>query len=457
MPTLYLTLIKFVALVMTCFFVSFSNAQTMQIELSQPTFILPQFTGPYREREASVAPEEYETAERLRSLLDNNQTEEVLKELNGFYDLELSPAMLTLKAQVYFSLKRYDDALRIYQEVLARKPELVRVHADLGQLYLIRQDYNKAREHFAKAESFGSNSPLILGQLGYINLMQHGAFSAISSYQQAMALEPENQQWQQGLLAALTQAKMYPAASALLQELLEKRPNDAQLWLNKAALALSSQMIQDALVALEMAILLGEDNNKNIKTAAQLHLQLNSFPRALELISQHIKSTSLNMSLLNEYLMWLEQTEMWTYAEQLLNEVEPQLRSLNNTEQSMYYSHQARIQQVQHHPAQAEHFYVMALDKNPTDGETLLSYADFSISQKQYVRAELLYMRAEGMEKSSKQALLGRAQLYILTNDFQSALIQLKRAFTKFPELYELKDKIETIENIVRAQNQLSS
>ena len=440
-----------------CLITPVSQGQAMQIELGKTTFVLPQFTGPYREREASVAPEEYETAERLRSLLDSGQRDQVLKELNTYYDLELSPAMLTLKAQVYFSLKMYDDALRTYQAVLARKPELVRVHADLGQLYLLREDYPKAREHFAKAISFGSNSALILGQLGYINLMQHGAFSAISSYQQAMALEPDNQQWQQGLLSALIQAKMYPAAMALLQELITQRPNDAQLWLNKAALALSSDQSADALVALEMAMLLGEDNIKNIKTAAQLHLQLNSFPRALELISKHVKSTSLDMAQLNEYLMWLGQTEMWDYAEQLLNNVEPQLSSLSNTDQSLYYAHRARIQHIQNHPELAEHFYVLALDKNPADGDTLLSYAEFSASQKHYVKAELLYTRAESIPTSNKQALLGRAQLYITTKDFHSALVQLKRAFNKFPDLYELKEKIETIENIVRAQDQLGS
>ncbi|KXI27518.1 hypothetical protein AX660_21460 [Paraglaciecola hydrolytica] len=433
------------------------TATPMQIELATPTFVLPQFTGPYREREASVAPEEYEIAERLRSLLENNQRDEVLKELNNFYDIELSPAMLTLKAQVYFSLNMYDEALTVYQAVLVRKPELVRVHADLGQLYLIRQDFTNARKHFAKAITFGSNSALIHGQLGYLNLMQYGAFSAISSYQQAMALEPENSQWQQGLLAALTQAKMYPAAQALLEEALNKQPSDPQLWLNKAALALNVSDPQGALAALEMAILLGEDSDKNLKTAAQLHLQLNSFARALQLISQHINRTQLDMVLLNEYLTWLGQTEMWTYAEQLLDNVAPKLSAMSTNDQGLYYSHRARIQQVLQHPKEAEKFYGLALDKNPAEGETLLSYADFSVTQKHYVRAELLYVRAEGIRKTEKQAILGRAQLYINNKDFQSALTQLKRALNKFPELYDLKDKIETIENIVRAQNQLSS
>ena len=450
-------LVQRLLLTTICLLSSTTFAQPMVIELAEPTFVLPQFSGPYREREASVAPEEYETAERLRTLLASNQRENVLKELNSFYDLELSPAMLALKAQVYFSLQMYSEALATYKAVLARKPELVRVHADLGQLYLMMDDFKNARLHFAKAIEFGSNSAIIHGQLGYINLIEHGAFSAISAYQQAVTLEPDNIQWQQGLLAALTQAKMYPAAMAMLEQLLHSRPNDANLWLNKAALSLSVNNSSDALVALEMAILLGEDNSKNLKTAAQLHLQLNSFSRALELITQHINRSSLDMPLLNEYLTWLGQTELWTQAEQLLDNVADRLSTLSADDQCLYYTHRARIQQIRKQPKQAEKYYQLALEKNPTDGETLLNYAEFSAEQKQYVRSELLYVRAEGVSEVEKQALLGRAQLYITTQDFPSALNQLKRAFIKFPELYELKDKIEAIENIIRAQAQLTS
>src|SRR5690606_28380075 len=103
-----------------------------------------------------------------------------------------------------------------------------------------------------------SNEALIHGQLAYLNLTLYGPFSAISEYQQAMALEPDNIQWQQGLLAALTQAKMYEAAEALLQDLLAKRPTAADLWLNQAALALHQNEFQQALASLEMAILLGD-------------------------------------------------------------------------------------------------------------------------------------------------------------------------------------------------------
>ena len=428
----------------------------MELELAKPTFVLPQFTGPYREREASVAPEEYEMADRLRTLLDSNQRQQVLDELAKFYDIELSPAMLTLKAQVYFTLEMYDEALETYKMVLSRKPELVRVHADLGQLYLIRNDFQKAREHFAKAISFGSNSAMIHGQLGYLNLSQHGPFSAIASYQQAMALEPNNLQWQQGLLAALSQAQMYTAAQALLDQLLESRPFDTELWLNKAALSLSTQQTQQALAAIEMAILLGEDSNRNLKVAAQLHLQLNSFARALELITQHINQTELDMVMLDEYLSWLTQTNMWAQAEKLLDNIAPQIQRLSLKEQSLYYARRAQIHHLQKNVSQAEDFYHLALEKDPTNGGALIGFAEFSSEQKQYTRAELLYVRAEAIEEVEKFALLGRAQVYILIEDYTSALRELTKAYQKFPELIELKDKIEAIEHIKRTREQIN-
>ena len=309
----------------TCFFSSMAaeaSNSNLTVKLAKPTFVLPMFTGPYSEREASIAPEEYETAERLRGMLDADEKEAVLKELESFFDIELSPAMLSLKAQIYFSLAQYDKAEQTFLKVLSRKPQLVRVHRDLGQLYLLQEKPKLARHHFSEAVSYGSNEAIVHGQLAYLNLTLHGAFSAITSYQQAMALQPEEVQWQQGLLASLSQAKMYESAQALLSELIAKNPANKELWLNQAVLSLNMNDTRQALVSLEMAIMLGETDDGNIKTATQLHLQMHSYDRALVLIHQHLDKSVLDMDLLNEYLTWLNQVDMWQQAAKLLDGLE---------------------------------------------------------------------------------------------------------------------------------------
>lgn len=424
----------------------------MEIVAGKPTFVLPQFSGPYSQREASIAPEEYETAERLRTMLDSDQRDAVLKELEAFYDIELSPAMLTLKAQIYFSLKMYDKAEAAYLVVLKRSPQLIRAHSDLAQLYLFKEDFKNARKYFANAVAFGSNEALIHGQLGYLNLTLHGPYSAISEYQKAMALEPENKQWQQGLLAALTQAKMYEAAQALLQELLAQRPNEPELWLNQAALALHTEDFSQAAVSLEMAILLGDTDQRNLKTAAQLHLQLGGYDRALALLEQSLAQGKLDIAVIDEYFRWLSQLGMWDKAGQLLSSVEKDVAQMSSDNRSQYYLRRAEIEAHKKNFSTAKGYYQQSLTHNPSNSNALLSYADFSATRGEFVDAELLYIRAEAIPGGEKRALLGRSQLYIEMQDYASALKQLKTTYQKFPEMVELRDNIEIIENIVRAR-----
>jgi len=424
----------------------------LNIKLAKPTFVLPMFTGPYSEREATIAPEEYETAERLREMLDSDKKSEVLKELEAFFDIELSPAMLSLKAQIYFSLGQYEKAEKTFLKVLSRKPQLVRVHRDLGQLYLLQDQPKLARHHFSEAVSFGSNEAIVHGQLAYLNLTLHGAFSAITSYQQAMALQPEEVQWQQGLLAALSQAKMYESAQALLTELIAKNPSNKELWLNQAVLSLNMDDTRQALVGIEMAIMLGEKDDENIRTATQLHLQMHSYDRALTLINRHLDKPVLNMVLLNEYLTWLNQVEMWQQAGKLLDSVEAKVSTMKTVEQSVFYSHKAKVEIKKGQNKRAERYYQLALENDPTNGDALLDYALYSSANKDYIKAELLYSRAVVLPKMMKQALLGKAQLYLNMQDHKSALQVMQKVYSRFPDLHYLPEQIEIIKNIIRTQ-----
>jgi tetratricopeptide (TPR) repeat protein len=425
------------------------------IVLDKPKFVLPQFTGPYQEREASIVPSEYEAAERMRGLLDSGEKGEVLKELETFYSIELSPAMLTLKAQIYFSLEMYDKAEDTYLTVLKRMPQLVRVHSDLGQLYLVKEDYSKAREHFARAVALGSNDAMIHGQLGYLNLMLHGPYAAISSYQQAAALEPSNFQWQQGLLSALTQAEMFTEAQAQLKQMIAQKPNSPELWLNQAALSLHQEDYRRALTSLEMALALGDKDLRNIKTAAQLHLHLGSYDRAVALLDRALSSGKLEMASLNEYFSWLSQLGMWDKAQQMLQSTASHVDQLNRNDKSQYYFLRARLDANRGQVESAKAHFRQALEQDPTNGACLVEFAAFSAKQKNYVDAELLYLRAESISGFEKQALLGRAQVYVDMQDYPAALNQMKAAFQKFPDMLELRNNIDILENIVRTRESI--
>jgi predicted Zn-dependent protease len=423
-----------------------------EITLKKPEFIIPQYSPIFSAREAAIALEEVETAVAFKEMLELGQKEKVLAELDKFYDIELSPAMLMLKAQVYFSVKEYDKAEAIYLSVLGRMPQLIRAHSDLGQLYLIREDFVKARQYFANAVAYGANEAIIHGQLGYLNLTLHGATSAISAYQQALALEPDNVQWQRGLLAALSQAKMYEATSAYIKELIQKRPEDPQIWLNQAALALQMDNKELALASIEMAILLGETDSANLKTAAQLHLRVKSYDRASELMADLLKKNQLDTRGLFDYVSWLVLAARYDQAEKLLNLYSSKVRTLSMDDQAAYYLQAARIAQHKQQYENANSYYKNSLEKNPVSGDALIGYAEFLLSRKDYVQSELYFLRAEALPDFEKKSMLGRAQMFIESQNYSSAISVLRGVYKKYPEMSELQETIATLENILRNQ-----
>ncbi len=67
--------------------------------------------------------------------------------------------------------------------------------------------------------------------------------------------------------------------------------------------------------------------------------------------------------------------------------------------------------------------------------------------------AEMLYSRAEVIPAKAKQALLGKAQLYLDKQDHQSALSVLQSAYSRFPDLHYLPEQIDIIKSIIRTKN----
>src|SRR5690606_35493600 len=191
---------------------------------------------------------------------------------------------------------------------------------------------------------------------------------------------------------------------------------------------------------------------RNLKTSAQLHLQLGGYDRALALLEQSLAQGKLDIAVIDEYFRWLSQLGMWDKAGQLLNGVEKDVAQMSSDNRSQYYLRRAEIESHKKNFAKAKDHYKRSLTHNPSNSNALLSYADFSVTHGDFVEAELLYIRAEAIPGAEKKALLGRSQLYIDMQDYTSALNQLKATYQKFPDMVELRDNIEIIENIVRAK-----
>ncbi|TMO57249.1 tetratricopeptide repeat protein [Pseudoalteromonas phenolica] len=431
----------------------YATEQVFEIELAPMKFTVPAFSETFSEREVTIAPDEYEVAEELRSLLETKDYALVSKKLETFYDLELSTALLVVKAQVYFAINEYQKAEKTYLAVLKRKPQLVRVHEDLGRLYLIKENYIKARKHFSKAISYGSNSASIFGQLGYLNMNQFGAFSAIHAYQVAHTLEPENMLWQQGLLSSLLSAKMYPAAEALLATLIQKYPKNQDLIITHASLKLSLGDYNSALIMLEKAMLLGNISNKNLKVTAKLHLRSKSYKRALELIQQHLDTNKVKLNDLKEYLDFLNKAERYVESELIISKYQEN-RVLADKEKSEISYYLAKINLAKNNYKEAEENFKHSIKVNENNPLALLDYAKFLMRENKFIESEVLFFRAQAFNLTEHHAMLGRAQLYINKSELSSAFELLLKVKEKFPQTVGIERQLEIVEKLATLEQQ---
>jgi predicted Zn-dependent protease len=187
-----------------------------------------------------------------------------------------------MSGQVYLAANQTEKAETILKKILLTAPNLVIAHRSLAALYLQNKQLDKAQFHLTKTIENGVQDPQFFGQLAYINLNQGHPWSAIAGYQQALLLQPNNQQWKQGLLYALQQAGNHQSALNMVDELLNKQPTDKNLWLQRAQINLSIGNKHKALSSMEMALRYGEKKSDNLLSTAQLHLSAGSMSRAAD-------------------------------------------------------------------------------------------------------------------------------------------------------------------------------
>ena len=268
-------------------------------------------------------------------------------------------------------------------------------------------------------------------------------------------LQPDNSQWQQGLIYALTQAQAYQQAQALIEQMLERTPNDRSLWLLRSQVALQQQRNSDALSSLEVALRLGDTQVNNYTIAAQLHLQHGSTERAVTLLSQSIQQ--LNKSNRDALLPNIEQTAAWLANQQRWSELNTLLKALEYHTQTIPAATASRLavyraQYALHHQQQSQALKWLngAIAQDPSNGEALIGLAQLHSDNKSYEKATLYFVRAATFEEVRERALLGHAQLEIDREQYPQALSLLRKAFKHNPERRDIAGNIRALEKLVR-------
>lgn len=426
----------------------------INIKLNAPTWEFLLENQPRGATEAQLAPGESSFARSIQPLLaaqDHAAIRQAFDKRNIDND---SAALRLLRGQVLLSLKRYQKAEQALIAALDRMPNLALGHRSLSMVYMIEKNYRKARRHLMRSIELGVADAQVYGQLAFVNLQLGQAASAVAGYQHALFLEANNDQWRQGLLYALIQSQAFDQAQALVEELLQNDPNNADLWLQRGQLALKQERPRQAIASLETALQLGVKDADNIATTAQLHIQSGSPRRAVTLLGGHmstlVKAEKIDM--LDQIAAWLAFQEDWRQLGSLIRSLDRSKANLPPSYRSRFAVYQAQLALAGNKQKSARNLLQSAIDADPANGEALLTLAKLLRDQHRSERAVLYYTRAEALPMFRERALLGRAHLEIDRQNYSEAL-RLLRVFAETnPNHSDVLANIQSLENLVRSR-----
>lgn len=198
-----------------------------------------------REFRFLAAIDAYRQAERLAP---SSQSKEKLQEvltLQASIDTDWFLALSQIKAQ------RYTDAIETLQNILARHPNLAKVHGKLGMLYAATGQQALAVEHLQKVNKYDPDDPYGEGMLGWMAYLDGRFEQAIGHYLRANNIEPYHAKIQYQIGLARVGLEQWKVASDHFRQVLAIDPNHA-----KACEALSQALRRQGQVteSLEFAL-----------------------------------------------------------------------------------------------------------------------------------------------------------------------------------------------------------
>jgi tetratricopeptide (TPR) repeat protein len=180
-----------------------------------------------------------------------------------------------------------------FKKVLNVDPDSKEGLSSLAQMYFEQGDYAEAMDLLKKIPEEDMDPPL-LGMLAYSYNQTRDFDSAVSTYEKALAKDPENQELHRAYASTLLDMGNTPAARAELEKILKADPDDAATYLQMEKLDLQEGRYDEARKELERAKTLQGNNSDNPEIPYQQALledAVGNQDKAIELLQGLVKQS----------------------------------------------------------------------------------------------------------------------------------------------------------------------
>lgn len=392
------------------------------------------------ERESMQKVLDYISSEKMdkaESMLEKKRGEKS----NALYDFML--------ANILFQQEKLEAAAPVYETAVEKFPKFRRAWRNLGIIYVRQGEFEKAVPALSKVIELGGGDAITYGLLGFAYSSIDNHLSAESAFRMAILLDPVTKDWKMGLARSLFKQSRYAEAVALCNTLIEKDPDNADLWLLQANAFIGLKKPMKAAENYELVDRLGKSTPESLTMLADIYINaelydmgVDSYIRAME------KSPDARPDRVLRAAKVLTVRGALADCRRLIERTETILGSrLNDEDRKAFLKLRARLAVAEGAGDEEAHILEQIVEIDPLDGEALILLGQHAGRNGDTEKAVFYYERSASLEKFEADAKVRHGQLLVGQGKYKEALPLLRRAQTINPrdDVQKYLDQVEQI------------
>jgi tetratricopeptide (TPR) repeat protein len=351
---------------------------------------------------------------------------------------------------VYFQHEDLTNAVKYFTAALAKFPDYRRAQKNLAFALVRAGQYAEAIGPLTRTITLGGGDGKVFGLLGFCYASQGRYASAEGAYRQALVFEPENFEFQLGLVKCAVATANFDPALALLEEMIAGHPEREALWTLQANLYIQKEQPAQAAISLEMLRRLGRQTPSSLFLLGDLYLAQEARDLALGAYLEALERDGGQ----------LHAAKALRAADMLVSRGAPEearrlfaaIRAhttLSGADELKLLRLEAKVALATGDSDAAIRTLEDLLQQDPLDGEALLLAGDYYARHDQIEKAQFRYDAASKLQGFEADAYVKQAQLFIRLRQYAPA-IELLRKAQKLKPRDNVQRYLEQVEQVAR-------
>lgn len=379
-----------------------------------------------------------------------NQLEDAITYLEKKVDDKNSAAIDFALATMYYEIGRLTRSAETYEKALKKFPSFLRARKNLGFVYLSLGRIDEAAKSLSRAISLGENDGVTYVALGYCLLTQERYVSAENAYRMGVLLFPESKDARNGLVNCLLSTGRYPEALALLDELLEKDPENVYCHQARASALQGMDRQKDAAVAMETLKRMGKLSPSGYLALGDLYHNLGLFGISLTTYEEAIqRQDKLSLSRYIRVARILIGRGSYEDGFAYLEKIDQSFaKNYDDEDRKEILLLQAEVLKSTGKKEESVKLLREIVETNPLQGNALIMLGQAAWENLDHIQASLFFERAAKTKEWEVSALIEHARMLVTTRDYDQAIRLLREVQILDPQP-RIERYLKSIQNLL--------